>query len=38
VRQEFQGLWVAPHLFTRVADIDRFAEVMVRIARTGTLA
>jgi selenocysteine lyase/cysteine desulfurase len=38
VRQEFQGLWVAPHLFTRVADIDRFAEVLARIARTGTLA
>lgn len=38
VREEFQGLWVAPHLFTRAADVDRFADVMTEIARTGTLA
>jgi hypothetical protein len=31
-------LWVGPHLFTRVADVDRFADVMVEIARTGVLA
>jgi selenocysteine lyase/cysteine desulfurase len=37
VRAEFQGLWVAPHLFTRLADIDRFADVMIEIARTGEL-
>jgi len=35
---EFQGLWVGPHLFTRLADVDRFANVMVEIARTGVLA
>jgi selenocysteine lyase/cysteine desulfurase len=34
-RPDLQGLWVAPNVFTRPADLMRLADEIARVARTG---
>ncbi len=35
VHEEFQGLRITPNLYTTLLELDRFCEVMARIARQG---
>src|SRR5436190_14958185 len=35
VHEEFQGLRITPNLYTTLTELDRFCEVMARIARKG---
>jgi aminotransferase class V len=34
-RADFQGLWVAPFIYTQPRELDRFVSVMTKIARQG---